>query len=145
MYKTYYPKEHEIKREWLVVDAEGKVLGRLASQVASVLRGKHKPCFTPHVDTGDFVVIVNAEKIRLSGKKAETKTYFSHSGYLGGERFRQFKNVIQEHPERVIEHAVKGMLPHNTLGKQLLKKLKIYSGPEHPHAAQQPKPLEVEG
>lgn len=145
MFKTYYPKLDEIKHDWYVVDANGKVLGRLASQIASILRGKNKPYFTPHMDTGDFIIVVNAEKVRLTGKKREMKTYFSHSGYLGSGKNLEFKDVIQKHPERVLEHAVKGMLPHNTLGRKLFKKLKVYSGPEHPHSAQQPKPLELEG
>jgi len=145
MYKTYYPKLDEIQQEWHLVDADGKVLGRLASQVASVLRGKHKPMFTPHMDTGDFVVIVNAEKIRLTGRKTEAKSYFTHSGFMGGERIISYKEMLADHPERIIEHAVRGMLPHNRLGRRLIKKLKIYRGPEHPHSAQQPKPLEVEG
>ena len=145
MYKTYYPKLDEIQQEWHLVDADGKVLGRLASQVASVLRGKHKSMYTPHMDTGDFVVIVNAEKIRLTGRKAEAKSYFTHSGFMGGERHTSYKEMLAKHPERIIVHAVRGMLPHNRLGRRLIKKLKIYSGPEHPHSAQQPKPLEVEG
>lgn len=145
MYKTSFPKLSEIKQDWYVVDADGVVLGRLASQVAAVLRGKNKPYFTPHLDTGDFVVIVNAEKIRLSGRKAEFKTYFRHSGYIGHERFLQYKDVLQKSPEKVIERAVKGMLPHNALGRQLFRKLKVYRGPEHPHQSQQPKPLAIEG
>jgi len=145
MFKTYYPKLNEIDRKWVVIDADGKVLGRLASQVAAILRGKNKPEFTPHMDTGDFVVVVNAEKIRMTGKKAEIKTYFSHSGYLGGERVRQFKDVMAAKPTSIIERAVKGMLPHNALGRQLFRKLKVYVGPEHPHQAQQPQSIEIEG
>lgn len=145
MYKTYFPKADEIKRNWYVIDAEGKVLGRLASQVAAILRGKNKPYFTPHLDTGDFVIIINAEKVRLTGRKAEFKTYFKHTGYLGHERFLQYKELQQTAPEKIIERAVKGMLPHNALGRQLFRKLKVYCGPEHPHAAQQPQPLEIEG
>jgi len=145
MYKTSFPKLSEIKQDWYVVDADGVVLGRLASQVAAVLRGKNKPYFTPHLDTGDFVVIVNADKVRLTGRKAEFKTYFKHSGYLGSERFLQYKDVLQNSPEKVIERAIKGMLPHNALGRQLFRKLKVYSGPAHPHQSQQPKPIAIEG
>jgi large subunit ribosomal protein L13 len=145
MYKTYYPKLNDVQQDWYVVDAQGMVLGRLASQIASVLRGKNKPYFTPHLDTGDYIVVVNADKIRLTGKKSSSKSYFSHSGYLGGEKFIEYKDMLKNHPKRILEHAVKGMLPHNTLGRKLIKKLKIYTGPEHPHEAQQPKPLELEG
>jgi large subunit ribosomal protein L13 len=141
--KTYTPKLTEIQRRWWVVDAEGKVLGRLASEIAQVLRGKHKPMFTPHLDTGDFVVVVNADKIRLTGNKAESKAYFRHSGYMGGERFIPFKDMLEQHPERVIELAVKGMLPKNNLGRLMRRKLKVYAGPNHPHEAQQPAPLEI--
>jgi large subunit ribosomal protein L13 len=141
--KTYTPKATEIDRKWWVVDAEGKVLGRLASEVAQVLRGKHKPMFTPHLDTGDYVVVVNAEKVRLTGKKAEQKTYFRHSGYMGGDKHIPFERMLAEHPERVIELAVKGMLPKNNLGRLIRKKLKVYAGPEHPHEAQQPENLEI--
>jgi len=145
MYKTSFPKASEIKQDWYVIDAEGIVLGRLASQVAAILRGKNKPYFTPHLDTGDFVVVINAEKVRLTGRKTEFKTYFSHSGYLGNERFLQYKDVLQNSPETIIERAIKGMLPHNALGRQLFRKLKVYCGPEHPHQAQKPKPLVIEG
>ncbi|MCK9560399.1 MAG: 50S ribosomal protein L13 [Candidatus Marinimicrobia bacterium] len=145
MYKTSFPKLTEIKQDWYVIDADGIVLGRLASQVAAILRGKNKPYFTPHLDTGDFVVIINADKIRLTGRKAEFKTYFTHSGYLGSERFLQYKDVLQNSPEKIVERAIKGMLPHNALGRQLFRKLKVYRGPEHPHQAQQPKPLAIEG
>ncbi|NIQ54256.1 MAG: 50S ribosomal protein L13 [Gammaproteobacteria bacterium] len=141
--KTYTPKATEIERAWWVVDAEDKVLGRLASEVAQVLRGKHKPMYTPHLDTGDYVVVVNAEKIRLTGKKAQQKTYFRHSGYMGGEKHIPFERMRAEHPERVIELAVKGMLPKNNLGRLMRKKLKVYAGPEHPHEAQQPEKLEI--
>jgi large subunit ribosomal protein L13 len=140
--KTYTPKLTEIQRRWWVVDAEGKVLGRLASEIAQVLRGKHKPMFTPHLDTGDYVVVVNAEKIRLTGNKAENKAYFRHSGFIGGERFIPFKTMIEKHPERVIDLAVKGMLPKNNLGRLMRRKLKVYAGPSHPHEAQQPASLE---
>lgn len=139
--KTYAVKAGEIERRWYVVDAEGKVLGRLASEIARVLRGKHKPIFSPHLDTGDFVVVINAEKIVLTGRKADQKTYFRHSGYMGGEKFIPFRQMQEKHPERVIELAVKGMLPKSALGRNLRDKLRVYAGPEHPHAAQQPEPL----
>lgn len=141
--KTYTPSENDIQRRWWVVDAEGKVLGRLASHVAGILRGKHKPIYTPHLDTGDYVVVINAEKVRLTGDKANQKTYFRHSGYAGGERLIPFRRMIEKHPERVIELAVKGMLPKNRLGRQMRKKLRVYAGPAHPHAGQQPQPLEI--
>jgi large subunit ribosomal protein L13 len=120
-------------------------LGRLASEIAQILRGKNKPIFTPHVDTGDFVIVINAEKIRLTGRKEETKTYFRHSGYPGGVRMQTFKDLINRYPDRIIRKAVWGMLPHNRLGRRLIKKLKVYAGPEHPHQAQQPKLLEIKG
>lgn len=142
-FKTYSAKPGEVERAWYVIDAENQILGRLAAQVANVLRGKHKPQFTPHVDTGDFVVVTNAGKIALSGKKHDDKTYFSHSHYPGGAKFEQVKNLLQSKPEKVIEHAVWGMLPHNNLGRQLFKKLKVYAGPEHPHAAQMPVEMNV--
>ncbi|HSJ08897.1 MAG TPA: 50S ribosomal protein L13 [Longimicrobiales bacterium] len=141
--KTYTPKITDIQRRWLVVDAENKVLGRLASEVAQLLRGKHKPMFTPHLDTGDFVIVVNADKVRLTGSKAETKTYFRHSGYMGGDRLIPFREMQEKHPERVIELAVKGMLPKNNLGRLMRRKLKVYTGPDHPHAAQLPEPIEI--
>ena len=141
--KTYTPKTEEIQRRWWVVDANGKVLGRLASEIAQVLRGKHKPMFTPHLDTGDYVVVVNADKVRLTGNKAENKAYFRHSGYMGGEKFVPFKEMLSKHPDRVIDLAVKGMLPKNNLGRLLRRKLKVYAGPEHPHEAQQPEKLEI--
>ncbi|HEX7089777.1 MAG TPA: 50S ribosomal protein L13 [Longimicrobiales bacterium] len=141
--KTYTPRESDIQRRWWIVDAEGKVLGRLASRVAGILRGKHKPIFTPHLDTGDYVVVINAEKVRLTGNKAEQKTYFRHSGYMGGERFIPFRRMLEKHPERVIELAVKGMLPKNALGRQMRRKLRVYAGPAHPHEGQQPQPLEI--
>ncbi|HET8656930.1 MAG TPA: 50S ribosomal protein L13 [Longimicrobiaceae bacterium] len=139
--KTYSVKAGEIERRWFVVDAKGKVLGRLASHVASILRGKHKPIYTPHLDTGDFVIVVNAEQIRVTGRKAEQKTYFRHSGYMGGEQHIPFRRMQEKHPERVIELAVKGMLPKNALGHQMFHKLRVYAGSEHPHQAQQPEPL----
>ena len=141
--KTYTPRVEEIQRRWWVVDADGKVLGRLASEIAQVLRGKHKPMFTPHLDTGDYVVVVNADKVRLTGNKAENKAYFRHSGYMGGEKFVPFKEMLSKHPDRVIDLAVKGMLPKNNLGRLMRRKLKVYAGPEHPHEAQQPEKLEI--
>lgn len=141
--KTYTPKTTEIERRWWVVDAEGKVLGRLASEIAQVLRGKHKPMFTPHLDTGDYVIVVNADKIRLTGNKAEDKAYFRHSGYMGGEKFVPFRDMIEKHPDRVIDLAVKGMLPKNNLGRLMRRKLKVYAGPNHPHEAQLPERLEI--
>ena len=141
--KTYTPKITEIDRRWLVVDADGQVLGRLASQVAQLLRGKHKPMYSPHLDVGDFVVVINADKIRVTGSKAEKKTYFRHSGYMGGERHIPYKDMQAAHPERVIELAVKGMLPKNNLGRLMRRKLKVYAGAEHPHAAQQPEAIGV--
>ena len=128
----------DVDRKWHVVNAEGQTLGRLASAVAHLLRGKHNPMFTPNADLGDFVVVVNASKIRVTGKRADLKEYFHYTGYPGGATFEKFHDVLQKHPERVIEHAVKGMLPHNRLGKKIFSKLKIYAGPEHPHSAQQP-------
>jgi large subunit ribosomal protein L13 len=141
--KTTIPKAEQCDQKWYIVDADGVVLGRLATQVAVILRGKHKPLFTPHLDTGDFVVVVNAENVKLTGKKSMQKEYFTHSGYPGGEKFTTFKKMIEKHPEKVIEHAVKGMLPRNRLGRQLLRKLKIYRGNSHPHKAQNPQPLNL--
>jgi large subunit ribosomal protein L13 len=141
--KTYTPKVTEIQRRWLLVDATDKVLGRLASEVAQLLRGKHKPMFTPHLDTGDFVIVVNADRVRLTGSKPEKKTYFRHTGYMGGEKLIPFQTMQSKHPERVIELAVKGMLPKNNLGRLMRRKLKVYAGPDHPHAAQQPEPIEI--
>ena len=137
--KTYSIKADEIHKDWFVADAENKALGRLASKVAQILKGKHKPTYTPHMDMGDFVVVVNAEKIRVSGKKEMQKTYFSHSGYPGGTKEVDLYTMRRLHPERVIQNAVKGMLPHNRLGRQMMRNLKIYSGPDHPHSSQQPK------
>jgi large subunit ribosomal protein L13 len=141
--KTYTPKTTDIQRRWLVVDAEGKVLGRLASEVAQLLRGKHKPMFTPHLDTGDFVIVINADKIRLTGDKAEKKTYFRHTGYMGGDKLIPFRDMQEKHPERIIDLAVKGMLPKNNLGRLMRRKLKVYAGAEHPHVAQQPEVIEI--
>jgi len=141
--RTYTPKADEIERKWWIVDAADKTLGRLATEVARVIRGKHKPMFTPHLDTGDNVIVVNASKVVLTGNKADQKTYFRHSGYMGGEQHIPFRRVMASHPERVIEMAVKGMLPKNALGRNLSKKLKVYAGSEHPHQGQQPQPLDI--
>jgi large subunit ribosomal protein L13 len=141
--KTYTPKAAEIARRWWIVDAEDQVLGRLASRVAQLLRGKHKPMYTPHLDTGDYVVVVNADKVRLTGRKEEQKTYFRHTGYMGGAKHIPFEKMRDEHPERVVELAVKGMMPKNNLGRLMQKKLKVYAGPAHPHEAQQPENLEI--
>jgi len=143
--KTYYAKSGEVEREWLVIDATDVVLGRLASKVAQILKGKHKPQYTPHVDTGDFVIIVNADKIRVTGNKAEQKVYFRHSGYPGGLKEVSFQRMMERHPDRVIEKAVKGMLPKNTLGRKMGMKLKVYAGPDHPHQAQKPRQITLEG
>ncbi len=136
-------KASDTKQKWLVVDAEGKTLGRLATQVAHILRGKHKPMFTPNADLGDFVIVVNVAKVKLTGKRAELKQYFHYTGYPGGATWEKFGEVLQKNPQRVVEHAVRGMLPHNRLGRQIIKKLKVYAGPEHPHSAQRPEPLAV--
>ncbi len=141
--RTYTPKAEDIQRGWWVVDAAEKPLGRLATQLATVLRGKHKPMYTPHLDTGDYIVVINAEKVRLTGNKADQKTYFRHSGYMGGERHIPFRRMIATHPERVIELAVKGMLPKGALGRAMRLKLKVYAGTEHPHQGQLPEPLEI--
>ena len=142
--KTYTATPAEIRHDWHVVDAEGVPLGRLASAVAQLIRGKHKPTFTPHMDGGDFVVVLNAAKVKLTGKKGEQKKYFSHSGYMGHEKFTPVNNLLAKHPDRVIEKAVFGMLPKNALSRQRLRlKLKVYAGASHPHEAQQPKPFEV--
>ena len=143
--KTYYAKPNEVEREWLLIDAEDMVLGRVAAKAAHILRGKHKPTYTPHVDTGDFVVIVNADKIRVTGKKGTDKRYYRHSGFPGGLKSESFNEAIERHPERGLEHAIKGMLPKNTLGRAMGKKLKVYAGPEHPHQAQNPRKIEMEG
>ena len=143
--KTYYAKPHEVEQEWLLIDAEDQILGRVAAKAAHILRGKHKPTYTPHVDTGDYVVIINADKIRVTGNKGEAKRYYRHSGYPGGLKSESLNEVLAKHPERVLEHAIKGMLPHNTLGRAMGKKLKIYAGPEHPHQAQNPRKIEMEG
>jgi len=141
--RTYTPKPGEVTREWLVIDATDVVLGRLASQAATLLRGKHKPVFAPHVDTGDFVIIINADKVALSGSKPTQKTDYRHSGYPGGLRATPYTDLLQNNPRRAVEKAVRGMLPHNKLGRQQLSKLKVYAGPDHPHAAQKPKPYSI--
>ncbi len=143
--RSYVPKQDEITRDWVVMDAADQVLGRLASEAARILRGKHKPEFTPHLDTGDFVVIVNAERIRLTGNKVEEKTYYRHSGRPGSLKSETVRERLERYPERVIEAAVWGMLPKNRLGRKLLRKLKVYAGPEHPHAAQQPRQHALQG
>jgi large subunit ribosomal protein L13 len=140
--RTHSAKPHEIQREWYVVDANGQTLGRLATRIASVLRGKHKPIYTPHVDCGDFVIVVNADKIRVTGRKMDQKLYYRHSGYPGGLKQISLRDQLDRHPDRVIRHAVRGMLPKNRLGRQMIKKLKVYATPDHPHQAQQPKPFE---
>lgn len=139
--RTVSAKEHEIQREWHVIDAQGQTLGRLASRIATVLRGKHKPIYTPHVDCGDYVIVVNAEKIHVTGQKMTQKVYYRHSGYPGGLKEITLRDQLQKFPERVIEKAVRGMLPKNRLGRQMFKKLKVYAGPNHPHQAQQPQPM----
>jgi large subunit ribosomal protein L13 len=142
--KTYVATPENREREWLVVDATGQTLGRLATQIATALRGKHKPEYTPHCDVGDFVVVVNAEKIAVTGKKRDEKLYHRYSGYPGGLRTRTFAEMLDRRPEEPLRLAVKGMLPRNRIARAQLRKLKIYAGPEHPHAAQQPKPMEIE-
>ena len=141
--RTYSPKPGEVTRAWHVIDAEDVVLGRLATQAATLLRGKHKPTYAPHVDTGDFVVVVNAAKVALSGNKLEQKHAYRHSGYPGGLRAVSYASLMASHPERAVEKAVRGMLPKNALGRKTLRKLKVYAGPDHPHEAQQPKPYEI--
>ena len=143
IHKTFVAKPADIEREWYVVDATDLTLGRLATQIASVLRGKHKPEYTPYEDVGDFVVVINAEKIQATGRKLDQKIYYHHTGYPGGIKSISLRKQLQKHPERVIEHAVKGMLPRGPLGRRQFKKLKVYAGPEHPHQAQSPKPLPI--
>jgi len=140
---TRFFRQSDVTQKWHVVDATGKTLGRVATEVARLIRGKHKPEFTPNADLGDFVVVVNAEKVKLTGKRAELKQYFHYTGYPGGAIFDRFQDVVKKNPGRVFEHAVKGMLPHNKLGRQMIKKLKVYAGAEHPHAAQQPAAYEI--
>lgn len=144
MKTTFMANPSNIERKWYVVDAEGKTLGRLAAEVAKVLRGKHKPTYTPHQDTGDFVIVINAAKVTVTGKKLEQKKYFRHSGYPGGGRFTALSWLLERRPEEVIEKAVRGMLPKNTLGQNMYRKLKVYAGAEHPHQAQQPEVLELD-
>ncbi|MFN2557433.1 MAG: 50S ribosomal protein L13 [Nitriliruptorales bacterium] len=139
--RTYSPSAREIQREWYVVDARDEVLGRLASRVAQILRGKHKPMFAPHLDVGDYVIVVNAAEVRLTGEKIEQKVWHRHSGYPGGLKSVPFARLLATSPEKAVEKAVRGMLPKNKLGRQMVRKLKVYAGPEHPHEAQQPKPL----
>ncbi|MBQ6524541.1 MAG: 50S ribosomal protein L13 [Atopobiaceae bacterium] len=141
---THYAKPGEVERKWVLIDADGVTLGRLATKAAMILRGKNKPQYTPHTDTGDFVIIINADKIVLSGNKENTKSYWRYSGWLGGLKTESFKEAMAKHPERVVEHAVKGMLPHTTLGRKQGMKLKVYAGPEHPHAAQNPVKIDME-
>ncbi len=135
---THFFKTADTEQKWHLIDAEGKTLGRLATEAARLLRGKHKPMFTPNADLGDFVVIVNAAKVKLTGKRSELKEYFHYTGYPGGATFEKFQDIMRKKPERIFEHAVRGMLPHNKLGRQIIKKMKVYAGPEHPHRAQQP-------
>jgi len=139
--RTYSPKTGEVERQWYVIDATDVVLGRLASHTATLLRGKHKPVFAPHVDTGDFVIVVNADKVALTGSKREQKRDYRHSGFPGGLSATSYAQLLEQNPRRAVEKAVKGMLPHNRLGRQMIKKLKVYAGPEHPHQAQQPVPF----
>jgi large subunit ribosomal protein L13 len=143
--KTFTAKPHEVKRDWFILDASGKVLGRVAAEVARRLRGKHKPEFTPHVDTGDYIVVVNADKLRVTGNKAKQKLYHRHSTYPGGIYSTSFEKLHAKHPDRVLQLAVKGMLPKGPLGYAMPRKMKVYPGAEHPHTAQQPKPLQIEG
>ncbi len=141
--KTFMAKKEKVERKWLIVDATNQVVGRLSTKIASVLRGKHKPIYTPHVDTGDFVVVINAEKLVFTGKKLDDKVYYHHTGYMGGIKEINAKKLLEKNPEEIIRKAVKGMLPKNKLGRQMLSKLKIYKGNEHPHSAQKPEKLEV--
>ncbi len=141
MKKTYSAKKGDITRQWHIIDAEDFVLGRMASKVAHILKGKHKPIYTPSIDTGDHVVIINAEKVKLTGRKLEKKVYWRHSGYIGGIKSKTAADIMEKHPEKIIRHAIAGMLPKNTIGRKMIKKLRIYVGPDHPHKAQQPQPL----
>ena len=145
MKSNQYAKPGEVARSWVLIDAEGATLGRLATKAATILRGKNKPQYTPHTDTGDFVVVINADKVKLTGTKADQKRYWRYSGWLGGMHFESFQEAMERHPERVIEHAVKGMLPKSYLGRKQFTKLKVYAGPEHPHAAQDPVKIALEG
>ena len=141
--KTYTPSANDVERKWYVVDAEGAVLGRLASEVAAILRGKHKATFTPNMDMGDYVIVVNADKVKLTGNKENQKEYKRYSGYAGGLKITSYKDMMDKHPERIVEHAVVGMLPHNKLGRQMAKKLRVVAGPDHNHEAQMPEKLEL--
>ena len=141
--RTFTAKTEEIERDWYVVDADGQTLGRLASRIAPIIRGKHKPIYTPHLDCGDFVIIINAEKVRVTGRKLDQKLYHRHSGYPGGLKSISLRDQLDRHPERVLQAAIKGMLPKTKLGRRMIKKLKVYAGDSHPHQAQQPKPLEL--
>lgn len=141
--KTYTAKPADVKRQWFVVDAEGKTLGRLSTEIARRLRGKHKPEYTPHVDTGDYIVVVNAEKVAVTGNKEQDKMYYKHTGYIGNMKSTNLAKLRAEHPERILEQSVKGMMPRGPLGRDMLRKLKIFAGPEHAHQAQQPQPLEI--
>jgi large subunit ribosomal protein L13 len=141
--KTFVTKKQDVQREWFVVDAAGQTLGRLATEVARLLRGKHKPTYSPSIDVGDYVIVVNAGKIHVTGRKLDQKIYYRHSGYPGGLKEITLRNLLKKYPTRVIEHAVRGMLPKNRLGRQMFKKLKVYESPDHPHTAQHPKPFEV--
>jgi len=143
MSTTVSAKPAEVRREWLLVDAEGKTLGRLASEIARRLKGKHKPTFTPHVDTGDYIVVVNAEKVAVTGNKLKDKMYYHHTGYIGNLKSISLEKQLQEAPERVLQTAVRGMMPRNPLGRAMMKKLRVFAGPEHSHQAQQPKPLDI--
>ncbi|MEE2657363.1 MAG: 50S ribosomal protein L13 [Candidatus Latescibacterota bacterium] len=140
---TYSPKASEVERRWFVVDAKGKTLGRLSSQIAGILRGKHKPTYTPHMDMGDHVVVINASEVVVTGRKAEQKVYYHHTGYPGGIRSTPYSRMMETHPDRVVRKAIRGMMPHNTLGRQMLKKLRVYGGSEHRHAAQKPEALDL--
>jgi large subunit ribosomal protein L13 len=142
---THTFKESEVEKKWYLVDASGQTLGRIASQVAHVLRGKHKPVYTTNTDCGDFVVVVNCDKVKLTGKRTELKTYFHYTGYPGGATVDSFKQLVKDNPERVVRHAIKGMIPHTKLGARIIKKLKVYRGTDHPHQAQKPEPLKFKG
>jgi len=141
--KTFVLRKEDIQREWFVIDAKGQTLGRLASKIVQLLRGKHKPTYTPHLDMGDFVIVINADKIQVTGRKLDQKMYYRHSGYMGGLKETSLRDQLVRHPEDVIKLAVRGMLPHNRLGRKIIKKLKVYAGAEHPHQAQQPKVIEL--
>lgn len=140
---TVSAKPAEVRRDWYIIDAEGKTLGRMASEIARRLKGKHKPIYTPHVDTGDYIVVINAEKLRVTGNKLQDKMYHHHTGYVGNLKSISLGKLLEKAPERVLQNAVKGMLPRNPLGRAMFRKLKVYAGPEHPHQAQQPKPLDI--